>query len=86
MNDLKDRKPGVLDDMDEEFEALETRQNTKNGGKQILARYDVASLGEKDEKFEELKDFKTSEQAAFRDETIHASSGTLANMPSKKRP
>lgn len=27
MNDLKDRKPGVLDDMDEEFEALETRQN-----------------------------------------------------------
>jgi hypothetical protein len=33
LNDLKDRKPGVLDDMDEEFEALETRQNTKNGGK-----------------------------------------------------
>lgn len=80
----------VLDDMeeDEEFEALDTRQKSslkdlkKEGGKQ-LAKYDVASLGEKDEKFEDLK---TSEQAAYRDETIHASSGTLAKtMPSKKR-
>jgi len=80
----------VLDDMeeDDEFEALDTRQkssmkNIKMDGSKQTAKYDVASLGEKDEKFEDLK---TSEQAAFRDETIHASSGTLAKtMPSKKR-
>ena len=52
----------VLDDMeeDDEFEALDTRQKSsmkdlkKDGGKQ-LAKYDVASLGAKDEKFEDLK-------------------------------